>query len=323
MGLLDFKNTLQQVKRDLLEKPKEALLDKAKKELLGERNISLKKFQKITEILDGYYYSKDGHFIGNIGQSDDAHIVDTDRGFIISDVVLYTNTTLKEALKKYVDKIYFSGLSNREILTFATICKIEESDRIGIFAIANAFINFLLGGLVWGYSLNDFINKKGYSSVPSFQRVPLDIKKISEGSEEKNQMSAVCNALLYYGDVGGKDYSNGATHWDGFDLAVKGKEHDKPKNQGIHAIGEHLNPYLLYWSENDFEKLKAISGKNDAKFAEGEDALTNLPIKATGKYNEGRVLYKSVAQFGGTIFWGPNYQADENIGYDWKNYYKK
>ncbi|MCU0440413.1 MAG: hypothetical protein MUC49_21180 [Raineya sp.] len=36
MGLLDFKNTLQQVKDDLLGKPKEELLGKIKEELLGE-----------------------------------------------------------------------------------------------------------------------------------------------------------------------------------------------------------------------------------------------------------------------------------------------
>jgi hypothetical protein len=40
MGLLDFKNTLQQVKKDLLDKPKEVLLNQAKRELLGEKEIN-------------------------------------------------------------------------------------------------------------------------------------------------------------------------------------------------------------------------------------------------------------------------------------------
>jgi len=35
MGLLDFKNTLQQVKKDLIEKPREALLGRTKQEILG------------------------------------------------------------------------------------------------------------------------------------------------------------------------------------------------------------------------------------------------------------------------------------------------
>jgi hypothetical protein len=40
MGLLDFKNTLQQAKKDLLDKPKEVLLNQAKRELLGEKEIN-------------------------------------------------------------------------------------------------------------------------------------------------------------------------------------------------------------------------------------------------------------------------------------------
>jgi len=40
MGLLDFKNTLQQVKKDLLDKPKEVLLNQLKRDLLGEKETN-------------------------------------------------------------------------------------------------------------------------------------------------------------------------------------------------------------------------------------------------------------------------------------------
>lgn len=41
-------------------------------------------------------------------------------------------------------------------------------------------------------------------------------------------MEAVINAL-----TNGKDYSNGAIRWDGFDLAARGFNHPKPKTAGV------------------------------------------------------------------------------------------
>ena len=44
-------------------------------------------------------------------------------------------------------------------------------------------------------------------------------------------MEAVINAL-----TNGKDYSNGAIRWDGFDLAARGFNHPKPKTAGVEII---------------------------------------------------------------------------------------
>ena len=284
------------------------------------KDNSIKDFQKNNELLAGYYYSKDGYFIGKFEQSENAHIIDTDRGETLVNEA--NNISLEKILSKYIHKIYFSGLSNKELLTFATICKIEEADRTGIFAIANSFINFVLGGITWNYTLNNLISKKGYSSVDAYQRIPLDVKKITNGSEERNQVAAVCNAILYYGDVGGKDFSNGATHWDGFDFALRGNSHQKG-NQGFHINNiSLLNSYNNYYKNDNYDKLRRYSGNNNAVLAQGDNKLTTNAVLGVGAYSRGRILYKSVAQYGGTIFWAPNFEAEENIGYDWKYYYK-
>ncbi len=279
-----------------------------------------KDFKENRDLLSGYYYSKDGYFIGKLGQSEDAHIINSERGEnILSES---KDGNLEAVLSRYTDKTYFSGLSNREFLVFATICKIEEADRTGIFAIANSFVNFVLGGIAWNYTLNNFINKKGYSSVEPNERVPVNVNNIKSGSEEKNQIAAVCNAILYYGDVGGKDYSNGATHWDGFDFALQGILHQK-SNQGFHISSESfLRSYNAYYKNNDYNKLRRYSGNPQAVLAQGVNKLTTNPVLGVGTYSKGRVLYQSTAQYGGTIFWKPNFEAEENIGYEWKYYYK-
>ena len=156
-----------------------------------------------------------------MGNADSAFIVDTERGSLISDIVNYRNANLEEELAKY--DIYGSELSNRDLMIFATICIREEStgDNMGTAAVANAFINYLLGGASQYHNLQYFVKAKGYSSVDASERIPVDHTKIQVGSKEQRAVAGVCNALLYYGDIrGAKDYSNGATHWDGFDFAA-------------------------------------------------------------------------------------------------------
>ena len=54
-------------------------------------------------------------------------------------------------------------------------------------------------------------------------------------------MAAVLNAI-----TGGKDFSNGAIRWDGFDLAIKGWEHVKSKNQGLGISRSHYQTFYSY-----------------------------------------------------------------------------
>lgn len=145
--------------------------------------------------------------------------------------------------------------------------------------------------------------------------MPFNYKKLTQ--KERIAISATCNAFLYYGDIiGAEDYSNGATHWDGFDFAARGEKHPKGVNQGYHIVyQQYVDDYLAFWTD---EKVKSFSNNTYTKAAK----LTTKPVIGQGTYSKGRILYKSVAQFGGTIFWAPNHQAKENQGYDWKYYYR-
>lgn len=63
-------------------------------------------------------------------------------------------------------------------------------------------------------------------------------------------MAAVLNAI-----TGGKDFSNGAIRWDGFDLAIKGWEHVKSKNQGLGISRSHYQTFYSYWAGGNRLKM--------------------------------------------------------------------
>lgn len=113
-------------------------------------------------------------------------------------------------------------------------------------------------------------------------------------------MAAVLNAI-----TGGKDFSNGAIRWDGFDLAIKGWEHVKSKNQGLGISRSHYQTFYSYWAGGN--RLKNASGNKNAifnpEFQMLGKKLTYSP--AIQGYWKGMVLYNSSAAYGGTIFWRP------------------
>jgi len=59
-------------------------------------------------------------------------------------------------------------------------------------------------------------------------------------------MEAVINAL-----TNGKDYSNGAIRWDGFDLAARGFNHPKPKTAGVEISPADFMHFKAAWPVRD------------------------------------------------------------------------
>ncbi|MBO9583461.1 MAG: hypothetical protein J7574_04810 [Flavobacterium sp.] len=110
-------------------------------------------------------------------------------------------------------------------------------------------------------------------------------------------MQAAINAV-----IGGNDFSNGATRWDGFDLATKGWDHIKSRTLGLGINTSHFNTFQGFWTD---DKLAKYSGNKNAVF--------NPDFKMTGRlltyspasqgYFNGMVLLNSSAAYGGTIFW--------------------
>lgn len=177
--------------------------------------------------------------------------------------------------------------------------------------------------------------------TPSYTQTPkhgaykgylnLSCETILKTLEKRTALLSVLYALLDYGLNNVIDVSNSATHWDGGDFAQKGIKQDKPLNNGIYVANEvHLIDYARYWNtivEKDKTRLKMSRGGEANKTSNTlvkvntsenyELALSPNPYPALGA-NKGRALYISVAQYGATICWAPNYNGPLNNGYEWK-----
>lgn len=114
-------------------------------------------------------------------------------------------------------------------------------------------------------------------------------------------MAAVLNAI-----TGGKDFSNGAIRWDGFDLAIKGWEHVKSKNQGLGISRSHYQTFYSYWAGGN--RLKNASGNQNAIFNPefqmlGKNLLIVQQFKGIGKEWSYIILRLHMAElFSGDLF---------------------
>ena len=79
-----------------------------------------------------------------------------------------------------------------------------------------------------------------------------------EGNAEYS-MEAVINAL-----TNGKDYSNGAIRWDGFDLAARGFNHPKPKTAGVEISPADFMHFKAAWPA---KLIKAYSAGKYTSFS--------------------------------------------------------
>ena len=133
---------------------------------------------------------------------------------------------------------------------------------------------------------------QGAELAKSFRKTELDKQT------DKMQMA---NAALINALQGGKDYSNGATQWDGAEQAMVPSEYkDKPSN------GKFMfKMNTMGWSMSD----KHYSSWKEAienKFGKGKFTVPQTK-EATSNYggmnNKGRIRLQSTAQYGLTIFW--------------------
>lgn len=185
------------------------------------------------------------------------------------------------------------SLKNSELDIFAnTVAQESSGAKNESFALAGAILNLA--------------NYKGKGILQTI--VSEQIYDYRDGGNStqynnnaKYSMAAVINAI-----TGGKDFSNGAIRWDGFDLAIKGWNHVKSRMQGVGILRSHLKVFYDYWSFGD--RLKNASGNRKATFnsafkMNGNASLTYSPA-IKGDW-EGMVLYNSSAAYGGTMYWKP------------------
>jgi len=132
-------------------------------------------------------------------------------------------------------------------------------------------------------------------------------------------LSSAVNAFLYkLGDKSAIDHSNGAVLWEGGEFAAKGATHHKAKFYGIDVPTYHWNQLKTYYMTTGKTALKRDYGADKVA-----DISTNMSpagtaywLKATNYDN--RLLIKSTAVHGGTIFFGKNTGDPRNSDYNWK-----
>ncbi len=146
------------------------------------------------------------------------------------------------------------------------------------YAIANAVSNYV-DASNGKYKLSDIATKKNtYSYAVGDNLYNNYIKNDLNKKNARYANGAVINAL-----TGGKDYSNGATHWDGVDLGVNGSSHYRSR-VGYTTSQDHINTY-----------------KNN----------TGYTLKSTGA----NPVYKSTAVQGKSIFWKSHPNNTKNTIY--------
>ena len=119
--------------------------------------------------------------------------------------------------------------------------------------------------------------------------------------DKQNKNMQMANAALINALQGGKDYSNGATQWDGAEQAmVPSKYMDAPSNG--HFM---FKMNTMGWSMSD-EHYSSWKEAVEKKFGKGKFTVPQTK-KATTNYggmkNKGRIRLQSTAQYGLTIFW--------------------
>lgn len=192
--------------------------------------------------LAGHLFEEDGVYIGQWGKkTNNCFSVKKGAWRIEEEKGKRTIYYEKQNLTKLTD-LDFSAIELDTVLKLASIFFDEgggstEFHEDTIVAIACATSNYLK-------ARNNYFSVVTYKNLANKEEIPnyaygknTWIKKI-DNTNIKNVTSikAVLHILLNKGDT-----SNGAVRWDGEDLAWKGNNHDKPKNEGIDFKEIHFN----------------------------------------------------------------------------------
>ena len=221
-------------------------------------------------VVEGYFYKR------TTGEADEKN-----KKYKGASKKAYAVNEFKE--KYYESDVIDLNINNDDLNIFANSTAKESSgNKKESYAIASTIVNLatyrnktILNTLktegIYGY--NDGGNSTSYKN------------------NEKFSMEAAINAL-----TNGKDYSNGAIRWDGFDLAAKGFNHVKAVDCGIRISETFFNSFKSAWSD---DLINRYSGGKYTKFSDNFKAGDH---KATGR-NKGCICYEASAVEGLTMFW--------------------
>ncbi len=174
-----------------------------------------------------------------------------------------------------------------------TVAQESSGDKLESYALASAISNLAAYKKKSIYKTLQTEGIYGYRDGGS----STAYKKNAEYS-----MEAVINALS-----GGKDYSNGAIRWDGFDLAARGFGHPKPRMSGVDISGPNFLAFKKAWPNNFISKFSG------GKYTSFSSNFSSGRHPADSGANKGYVLYSASAVHGRTMFWKANLNATRTV----------
>ena len=223
-------------------------IDKANNIALLFDNKTLSK----NKIADGYYYLKDGTFLGNYGNSNliticsKEEMKDEKRLFHI----------LSETDILYDDLIAVAGTAIGE-----SSYGYQVENKFEVYALANTIMNYYhIENESKGTIKDNLIKMKAYAYINQ-NRIYKDFKNQTDiqrnDSFFKEAIFAALNAMCAKFCI---DYSRGATYWDGIDIKANGKWKEGLKFQyesaDIFSIGNNKkHTAIKYKDQKCYERI--------------------------------------------------------------------
>ena len=231
---------------------------------------------------EGDYYNKSGKLLGNDG-------VKNNKAYLATSVL----TDKKGIVTSATDKSLLP-VTNDVLNQYAnTVAQESSGNKQESYALASAISNLSK------YKKKSILATLKTEGIYGFR--DGGYKTDYEGNA-KYSMEAVINAL-----TNGKDYSNGAIRWDGFDLAARGFNHPKPKTAGVEISPADFMHFKAAWP------AKLIKAYSAGKYTSFSSNFHSGSHPATYGSNKGYVLYSSSAAYGRTMFWKANLNATRKV----------
>ena len=230
----------------------------------------------------GDYYNKSGKLLGN-------DRVKNNKAYLATSVL----TDKKGIVTSATDKSLLP-VTNDVLNQYAnTVAQESSGNKQESYALASAISNLSK------YKKKSILATLKTEGIYGFR--DGGYKTDYEGNAEYS-MEAVINAL-----TNGKDYSNGAIRWDGFDLAARGFNHPKPKTAGVEISPADFMHFKAAWP------AKLIKAYSAGKYTSFSSNFHSGSHPATYGSNKGYVLYSSSAAYGRTMFWKANLNATRKV----------
>jgi len=241
-----FHPSWEEKRKEREDKAIEHLSPRKYTELVFDNKVASK-----NKIANGYYYLKDGTFLGRYGDST---------------MVTICSKVEKKDCKRLFHIVSETNILYDDLIAVAGTAAGESSygyqveNKLEVYALANAIMNYYAMNQSKG-SIKDSISQmKAYAYIYQnaiFKKFMNQTDYSRNNSFFKEAICAALNAMCANICI---DYSKGATHWDGIDIKVNGKWKQGLKFQNqqadIFSIGDNKkHTAIKYADKRYYEKI--------------------------------------------------------------------